>query len=194
MPHFNLLVLLGGLLGYGVSILASTALVLLFFRLNSRILPGRSVIKLLVGKEVESERPLAPAIALGAATLCQAFLLRHAIFTVMAMVQDFLVTQGDELSAGRFPWGASLKLAGMSILILSVLSLLAVVSIWIAGAFFNRMTPGVDEIEEIAKGNVPLAVLFAFVLLAVTALLNEGIQDVSRALVPYGRPGVVRIL
>lgn len=191
MPRFNLLILAGGLLGYLVSIIASTALVLLFFRLNARMLPGGKVTALFTEKS--AGRPLAPAIALGAATLSQAYLLRHAVFAVMTLVQDFLLAQGKNLLAGHFPFAAFFKVAGLSALLMGFLSLLAVVSIWIASAFFNWMTPGINELEEIAAGNVPVAILFAFVLFAVTAILNEGIEDVSRALIPYSRSGVVRI-
>lgn len=191
MVRFDVLVVLGGLLGYLVSVLASTALVLLFFRLNARLLPGIKVTDLF--KAGPSDRSLAPVIAVGAATLCQAFLLRHAVFAVMALVQDFLVTYGNHVLAGEFPFGPFLRLAGVSALLMILLSGLAVLSIWIAGTFFNWMTRGIDELAEIAKGNVSLAVLFAFVLLAVTAILNEGIEDVSRALIPYSRSGVIRL-
>lgn len=71
MPRFNLLVLAAGLLGYLVSVIVSTAMVLLFFRLNARMLPGGKVTALFTGEL--RERSLAPAIALGAATLSQAF-------------------------------------------------------------------------------------------------------------------------
>lgn len=191
MPRFNLLVLSGGLLGYLVSVVASTALVLLFFRLNARMLPGGKVTALFTG--TVAERPFAPAIALGAATLSQAYLLRHAVFAVMSLVQDFLLTYGDTILAGHFPAGPVLRLFGLAALLMVILSGLAVISIWLAGAFFNWMTRGIDELAEIAAGNIPVAILFAFVLFAVTAILNEGIEDVSRALVPYSRSGVVRI-
>jgi hypothetical protein len=189
--RFNLLVLSGGLLGYLVSIIASTALVLLFFRLNAKLLPGRKVTNLFAGES--SERSVAPAIALGAATLSEAYLLRHAVFVVMTLVQDFLITYGSAVLEGNFPFGPFLKLSALSLLLFIVLSALAVLSIWIAGAFFNWMTRGIDELKEIAQGNIAVAILFAFVLFAVTAILNEGIEDVSRALIPYSRSGVVRI-
>jgi len=70
MVRYDILVLVGGLLGYLVSIVASTALVLLFFRSNAGLLPGGKVTELFTG--TSSDRSLAPAIALGAATLCEA--------------------------------------------------------------------------------------------------------------------------
>jgi hypothetical protein len=191
MVGFNLLVLLGGVLGYLVSIAASTALVLLFFRLNARLLPGRKITELFVAGT--PQEALAPAIALGAATLSQAYLLRHAVFVVMALMQDFLIVYGRDLFHGDFPAAPFLRMAGLAALLTVILSALSVLSIWIAGFFFNRMTPGIDELDEIRRGNLAVSVLFSFVLFAITAILNEGIEDVSRALIPYSRPGAVRI-
>ena len=67
-------------------------------------------------------------------------------------------------------------------------------SIWLAGWLFSIMTGELREMEEILHGNVAVAVLFAFVLFAITVILNQGIEDVAQALVPYGRSGVVRML
>ena len=116
MPKFNLLVLLGGFIAYLVSIGASTALVLLFFRLNVRLIPGQKIVKLFhwrrSSSEGETSRPPspAPAIALGAATLSQAYLLRHVVFVIMTMVRDFLVERGDSLFANGSPVLPILKL------------------------------------------------------------------------------------
>lgn len=191
MVGFNLLVLLGGVLGYLVSVVASTALVLLFFRLNARLLPGRKVTELFVAGGPQDA--LAPAVALGAATLSQAYLLRHAVFVVMALVQDFLIAHGRNLFSDAFPAAPFFRMVGLAALLTVILSALAVLSIWIAGFFFNLMTPGIDELEEIRRGNLAVAVLFSFVLFAITVILNEGIEDVSRALIPYSRSGAVRI-
>ena len=37
------------------------------------------------------------------------------------------------------------------------------------------------------------AIFFAFVLFGITAIVNEGIEDLSRSLIPYGRTGIIRI-
>ncbi|MFY9825113.1 MAG: DUF350 domain-containing protein [Thermoanaerobaculia bacterium] len=190
MVSFNFLVLLGGLLAYLVSIIASTALVLLFFRLNARLMPGKRVIDLC--RSDRDKASLAPAIVLGSATLSQAYLLRHAVFVIMTMIRDFLVEHGNTLFAGT-PFSAYLKLISLSILFLSLLSLMSVISIWLAGFFFSRMTGDMDEMQEIVKGNVAVAILFSFVLFSVTAILNEGLQDFAQALIPYGRSGAVRL-
>lgn len=191
MVRFDGLVILAGVLGYLVAVLASTALVLLFFRLNRRLLPGGKITSQYKGEG--ASRSSAPAIALGAATLCQAFLLRHAVFMVMSLVQDFLVAYGDRLFVASFPFGPFWRAVGLALSLVIVLSMISVASIWLAARFFDWMTRGIEELEEIANGNVPIAILFAFVLFAVTAILDEGIEDLARALVPYTRSGVVRL-
>jgi magnesium-transporting ATPase (P-type) len=195
MVRFDAVVVLGGLLGYLVSVIASTALVFLFFRLNARMFPNRNVVQR-SGHDPKVKPPLpspAEAVALGAATLSQAYLLRHAVFLIMALIQDFLIVHGRDLFAGDFPWLASFKLLGLAGLLLAAICLLSVLSIWIAGTFFNWMTGEMNEMEEIGNGNVAIAMLFAFVLFAVTAILDEGIEDVSRALIPSSKAGVVQL-
>ena len=195
MLHFNVLVLIAGFVAYFVSIVASTALVLLFFRLNVRLVPKQNILKLFhwdpaSGKPAPSP---APAIALGAATLSQAYLLRHAVFVIMTLVRDFLVEKGDSMLTGAVSASSVLKMIMQSLLFLSVLCILSVLSIWIAGSLFNLMTGELKEMQEILAGNVAVAVLFAFVLFAITTILDQGIEDVARALIPYNRPGVVRL-
>jgi hypothetical protein len=182
MVPLNPYVVIAGVLSYLVSVLASAALVLLFLRMNSRLLRNVKVTDLC--KDDLSNRFSAPAIALGAATLSQAFLLRHGVYLVMVLLQDFLATYGHRVLSGAFPFAAFFKQAGLALLLFAAIAMLSVLSIWIASAFFNRMTPGIDEIDEIARGNLAVAVLFAFVLFAITAILNEGIGDITRALIP----------
>ncbi|HET9210803.1 MAG TPA: hypothetical protein VFR03_10425 [Thermoanaerobaculia bacterium] len=195
MVHLNMLVLLAGFAAYFVSLVASTALVLLFLRLNVRLFPKQNVLKLFHWDPSSGEPAPspAPAIALGAATLSQAYLLRHVVFVIMTLVRDFLVERGDSLFTGGVPASSVLKLIGQSFFVLIVLCILSVISIWIAGGLFNLMTGEVKEMQEILAGNIAVAILFAFVLFAITTLLDLGIQDISRALIPYNRPGVVRI-
>jgi len=182
MVPINPYAVTASVVSYLVSVFASVALVLLFLRMNSRLLRNLKVTELCKGDL--SNRPLAPVVALGAATLSQAFLLRHGVYLVMVLMQDFLATYGQRLFSGDFPYAAFFKQSGVALLLFAAIAMLSVLSIWIASSFFNRMTPGIDEIDEIARGNLAVAVLFAFVLFAITAILNEGIGDFTRALIP----------
>ncbi len=70
---------------------------------------------------------------------------------------------------------------------------MAIGSVWLAGWLFTRMTGDIPEQEEILRDNVAVAIFYAFVLLAITVILNEGIEDLARSIIPYGRSGIVRL-
>ncbi len=55
------------------------------------------------------------------------------------------------------------------------------------------MTGELPEQEEILRDNLAVAIFYAFVLIAITVILNEGIEDLARSIIPYGRSGVVRL-
>jgi uncharacterized membrane protein YjfL (UPF0719 family) len=168
-----------GLAAYAVAILLSTLLVFLVYRLNTW-----------VTTRVEEERLLlsghrSVAIALGAVLLSQAWLLRHAVFPIMVMVRDLML---QPASLGR-----TLFVIGQSLLILVTLGVLSFASVAVAAWLFARLTGKLREHEEIMKDNVAVAIFFAFALFAITAILNEGVEDLSRSLIPYGRSGILHI-
>jgi hypothetical protein len=58
---------------------------------------------------------------------------------------------------------------------------------------FTRLTGKIPEHEEILKDNLAVAIFFAFALLSITLILNEGMEDLSRSLIPAGPTGIVRL-
>jgi hypothetical protein len=168
-----------GLIAYALSVLASTLLVFLLYRVN-----------LVLTSRQDAERMLlsghrSVAIALGSVVLSQAVLLRHAVFPAMAVVRDLFV---QPLS-----WRATLVVAGRCALFFAALSVISVASVLVAGWLFAHMTGALPEREEILRDNVAMAIFFGFVLLAITLIVNEGVQDLARSLIPYGRGGIVRV-
>ena len=75
----------------------------------------------------------------------------------------------------------------------AVVAFLAVGSVALASWLFTRMTPHLPEPEEILGDNVAVAIFFAAVLLAITVLLNEGLEDLSRSLIPHASSGIIRL-
>lgn len=55
---------------------------------------------------------------------------------------------------------------------------LAVASISVALYLFSRLTRGIDELEELKKGNLSVAVLLAGVVIAVAFLVTSAIEDI----------------
>jgi uncharacterized membrane protein YjfL (UPF0719 family) len=171
--------LLGGLVAYLVSALVAVGLVFVTYRLNLRLTDRIDEERLLLA----GHRSL--AVALGTVVLCQAMLLRHAVFPCMVMIRELFF---------RPFVGMEVALVALRCLLLFVVvGLLGVASVAGAAFLFSRLTRAIPEREEILKDNIAVAVLFSFVLLGITLILNEGLADLARALVPLGDSGVLRL-
>lgn len=168
-----------GLLAYGVSVLAAVALVFVTYRLNTVLTSRIEEHRLLLS----GHRSI--AIALGSVILGQALLLRHAVFPIMAVVRDLFLEP--------VPLRAALVVVGQCVLFFLTIAVLSFGSVALAVWLFARMTGDLPEHDEILRDNVAVAVFFAFVVLAITAVVNEGIEDLSRSLIPYARTGIVRV-
>jgi len=176
---FDLSAIAAGLVAYGLSVVASVVLVFLTYRLNT-----------LLTSRIEEERLLASghrsiAIALGSILLSQAILLRHAVFPIMAVVRDLFLAP--------LSLRAALWVLAQCALFFTLIALLALGSVALAGWLFTRMTGALQEHAEILKDNLAVAIFFGFVLLSITLIVNEGLEDLSRSLIPYGRTGILRI-
>jgi uncharacterized membrane protein YjfL (UPF0719 family) len=55
------------------------------------------------------------------------------------------------------------------------------------------MTGALPEHEEILKDNVAVAIFFAFVVLGIALIVNEGLADLARSIIPFAESGVLRI-
>lgn len=179
MPDFDLSSILAGLLACGVAAIVSATLVFVTFRLNTMLRRREAQERLLLA----GNRSV--ALALGATILSQALLMRHAVFPVMAVLRDLFLERASAYTI--------VMVAGQCAIFFFVIALVSLGSIWLAGWLFTRMTGDLQEQEEIFRDNVAVAIFYAFVLLAITVILNEGIEDLSRSLIPYGRAGVIRV-
>jgi uncharacterized membrane protein YjfL (UPF0719 family) len=180
MPEsaFDPRAILAGLIAYGVSVLLATGLVFVTFRLNARLF-ARDGEQLLRGGHRSA------AIAFGAILLAQAVLMRHAVFPVMVVLRELFLEPPSALAVLLALLRASLFVA--------CVAAVSVGSVLISGWLFTRLTGALQEKEEIASDNLAVAIFFAFALLAVTLVLNEGMEDLARSLIPYGRSGVLRL-
>lgn len=180
MNEFDLSSLAAGLVAYGVSILVAVGLVFVTFRVNAALLASRRDEEdmLLAGHR-------SVAITLGATLLSQALLLRHAVFPSMAVLRDLFLAKS---SLGTVAWSVA-----QCLLFFAVIAIASFGSVQFSAWLFTRMTGKLKEHEEILKDNVAVAIFYAFVLLAITAVLNEGIEDLSRSLIPYGRTGIIQV-
>ena len=177
--RFDLAVVAAGMVAYGVAVVTAALLVFVVYRANA-----------FITREVDEEGLLrgghrSIAISLGAILLSQAVLLRHAVNPVMVMVRELFL----EPPSAREAMVTALRCGG----VVALLTLVAFASTALAAFLFTRMTRGLDEHGEIHRDNVAVAIFHAFVLLAITAILNEGMEDLARSLVPFGQRGVLTL-
>jgi len=124
------------------------------------------------------------ALELGTTMLCQAILIRHAVYAAMAVVRNLFI---EELA-----WKEAFSVIGRSILCVMIIVALAMISVQVAGSLFKRLVHHMNVDTAIrVTGNVAMAIFYSMALLAITLVLNEGMEDFSRSLIPYGRGGIV---
>lgn len=128
----------------------------------------------------------AVGIVLGGILVGEVLVVRQAIYPVMAVLQIFVM--GGERSLPAF-----LKLAGLSVGYVFLAGVLAVLCILFSLWLFDRMTPGIEEYEEIKAGNIAVAVFMALLIVAVSILIGSGVSGLTKALVPFPEVGTVPI-
>lgn len=72
-------------------------------------------------------------------------------------------------------------LAAFIQLILGIL--LAVATIYLALNILDRLTKGIDEFDELKKGNVAVALMMAGVIVATAVIIQSGVAGITAALV-----------
>jgi hypothetical protein len=176
MGDFNLLNLGAGVAAYLVAMaFALGPLVYLAHRFD-----------LALTRKVDEEALLAQrrrsvGIRVGAVLVCQAVLIRHAVPAAM----DVLRTP----FAYEVPGTETLAMIGRSALFTGFIVVVALSSLKVAGGLFFRLTK-IDEDKEIFENdNVAVAIYYALVLFAITLVLNEGMHELARSFVPFGRTG-----
>ena len=110
-----------------------------------------------------------------------------AVFVAIAIVVESGVKGlsagiGKALSVGLFTFD------GITAIILAIIQLvlgiaLAVGAIYLALNILDKLTKGVEEFEELKKGNVAVALEMAGVIIAVAVIIQSGVLGITAALI-----------
>jgi uncharacterized membrane protein YjfL (UPF0719 family) len=171
------------LLGVG-ELIVSVALVVLTLFLSYRLF-GRLVVDLDGDKELKAGN-LAAAIVLVAVMVCPAAIVLSTMSSMVFRARAFFLAGREDLSL--------LQLAGYSICWVALVLALSLFSMWLALRLFDKLTPGIDELEEVRKGNTAVALLMAGVIAIVSVSMQEGISTLSHTLVPHTPLGELKIM
>lgn len=120
------------------------------------------------------------------AILAMAILVRHAVAATFGALDLLLHGPGERASVA---W-VLLYAAGHLVLALGV----GVVLLILGTRTFLRLTPDLDEVAEIRKGNVASALVLAAVLVALALLTQHGVETMLDGVLPLptlGRDAVV---
>lgn len=89
---------------------------------------------------------------------------------------------GKALSEGIFSLNGIIAI-GLSIFQLVVGIALAIAAIYLALNILDKLTKGVEEFEELKKGNIAVALEMAGVIIAVAVIIQSGVLGITAALV-----------
>lgn len=171
------------LLGVGELIL-SVALVVLTLLLSYRLF-GRLVLDLDGDKELKAGN-LAASIVLVAVMVCPAAIVLSTMSSMVFLARSFFLAGREDLSI--------FQLAGYAICWVALVLALSLFAMWLALRLFDRLTPGIDELDEVRKGNTAVALLMAGVIAIVSVSMQEGISTLSHTLVPQTALGELKIM
>jgi hypothetical protein len=68
-------------------------------------------------------------------------------------------------------WGNLMLNMGLAVLWTVVAVISFAIAIPVAMRLFNALTPGLDEMEELEKGNMAVALVYAFFIVSATAVI-----------------------
>ena len=101
---------------------------------------------------------------------------------VQSGVSGLSVGIGKAASVGFFSVDGILAIVAAFVqLILGIV--LAIAAIYLALNILDKLTKGVDEFEEIKKGNVAVALMMGGVIIAVAVIIQSGVLGITAALV-----------
>jgi len=73
---------------------------------------------------------------------------------------------------------------GIAVAQLTVGLLLAIGSVYLGIWMFDKLTDGIDEMKEIKKGNVAVAILLGAIILSIASVVEGGVQGLTQSIIP----------
>jgi uncharacterized membrane protein YjfL (UPF0719 family) len=133
-----------------------------------------------ITKGMDEEKELAKGnVAVGIIVAAVFFAIA---IVVQSGVAGVSVGVGSALASGLGSVDAYIAI-GVAILQLVLGIILAIAAIYLALKVLDKMTKGVEEFEELKKGNVAVALEMAGVIIAVAIIIQAGVLGITTALI-----------
>ncbi len=134
-----------------------------------------------ITKDIDEQKELAKGnVAIG-------IIVASVFVAIGIVVQSGVVGISKGISAALSVLSTDATLA-IAILIASVLQLvlgiiLAIIAIYLALNILDKLTKGIEEFEELKKGNVAVALEMAGVIITTAVIIQSGVQGITAALI-----------
>lgn len=115
-------------------------------------------------------------------------LVASVFFAIGIVVQSGVSGISGGIKAAQASAGGILSVGGMTAVGLSILQLilgivLAIAAIYLALNVLDRLTKGIEEFEELKKGNVAVALEMAGVIITTAIIIQSGVAGITAALI-----------
>jgi uncharacterized membrane protein YjfL (UPF0719 family) len=133
-----------------------------------------------VTKNIDEEKELAKGNTAVGIIVASVFIAIALV--VQSGVQGLSIGIGKAAAVGLFTMDGLLAIGAAFIqLILGII--LAIAAIYLALNILDKLTKGIDEFEEIKKGNNAVALEMAGVIIAVAVIIQSGVLGITAALI-----------
>ena len=166
---------------FGLSLILAALTIVITYRGFLWLMPHMN------GEEEIRKGNAAVAIQLGSLMVGAALITQKAIYPVIGILM--LALTGGSAGAKNMPLMAAYALGH---LLLGFL--LSVCCVWLSLKFFELLTGAMDEDGEIRKGNVPMAMVLAAVVLVLSMYMKEGVSSMTKSLVPQPELGTFQTI
>ena len=129
---------------------------------------------------------IAVGILLSAVLISTAFIVRQTIYPSISTLQTYAREGFDLLSV--------LKLLGVTLFCLVFSLVLSLSGIWFGIKIFCRLTRDVDEIEEIGRNNISVALVLGVLIVVMGLFISHGVLSLLSAIIPMPSFENIRIL
>ncbi|HGE69289.1 TPA: DUF350 domain-containing protein [Candidatus Poribacteria bacterium] len=119
---------------------------------------------------------IAVAILLGSSIISVALVVRQAVYPPISNLQT-------AINKGLLFLDV-LKISGVAILSVLITVLISLLAIWAAIQTFLKLTKNIDELTEIRRNNIAVAIVLGCLIIVIGLFLGQGIQSLLSALIP----------
>ena len=115
-------------------------------------------------------------------------LVASVFIAIGIVVQSGVSGISSGISKANNEVGGLFSIAGIGIIVISIIQLilgivLAIAAIYLALNILDKLTKGIEEFEELKKGNVAVALEMAGVIITTAVIIQSGVAGITAALI-----------